>query len=435
MMADLVIVRYCWNLRFQVYHEPPEVDQLKEWLDQISKLAQHFHEARRSLEIRLDETHSRHATTWKSLAQIPSPDDPRREWLQLDHDVAADLINFSTKRYQVLHLAAKLLDRFVGELTERVHPHTAAARMANLSSWIEAGWKYELFAVDDQPVTVGKITSGIFFLLLGILAARLISRILGNRILPRMGFADGASLALQTIGYYGLVTVFSLITLELINIPITVFTFFGGAAAIAIGFGSQNLLNNFLSGLMLLSEQPVRIGDLVEIDGLTGTIERIGARSTRLRTGSNVEFIIPNSKFLENSVTNWTLSNTEIRVRVTVGVAYGSPTHQVISLLRQAVQDVPQALTHRDPIILFTDFGDNALHFEANFWIHLRTEMDGRRAESAVRERIDALFREAEISIAFPQRDVHLDVSQPIELKLPGPSDLLSEHRTHRLAG
>jgi small-conductance mechanosensitive channel len=148
-----------------------------------------------------------------------------------------------------------------------------------------------------------------------------------------------------------------------------------------------------------------------------------------------VEYIIPNSKFLDNSVTNWTLSNTEVRVCVQVGVAYGSPTDRVSKLLRQAVNELPQALAHREPIILFTDFGDNALHFAAHFWIHLRTEMDGYRAESDLRQRIDALFREAGISIAFPQRDVHLDLSQPIELKLPSPRESFAEHLPQRRAG
>ena len=375
------------------------------------------------------------ATTLKQLNEIQAPDDPRRPWLQMNHDVTAQLASVSMLRVQALHLASRTLDRFVSELTETVRPHTTEARLERLWLAVRTCWQYELIAVDDRPVTVGKIITGIVILFIGILFARQLSRILGRRILPRMGIAEGACLALQTIGFYGLVIAFSLFTLELINIPITVFTFLGGAAAIAVGFGSQNILNNFMSSLILLSEQPVRIGDLVEIDGLTGTIQRIGARSTKLRTGSNIEFIIPNSKFLDSSVTNWTLSSTEIRVSVAVGVAYGSPTERVLALLRQAVNDVPQVLKHREPIILFTDFGDNALHFEAHFWIHLRTEMDGRRAESTVRLRIDRLFREAEITIAFPQRDVHLDVSQPIELKFAEGKDSWQSPLSRRRAG
>ena len=122
-------------------------------------------------------------------------------------------------------------------------------------------------------------------------------------------------------------------------------------------FGSQNILNNFISGLIILGEQPIRVGDLVEIEGLHANIEHIGTRSTRVRTGANLEIIVPNSRFLENNVTNWTLSNNEIRVCVTVGVAYGSPVDQVLTLLRQSVEDEPQALNEPQPIVLFNEFG------------------------------------------------------------------------------
>ena len=139
-------------------------------------------------------------------------------------------------------------------------------------------------------------------------------------------------MAVQTIAFYLLVTICGFLTLDMLSIPLTVFTFLGGAAAIAVGFGSQNILNNFISGLIILGEQPIRIGDLVEIDGLHANIEHIGPRSTRVRTGSNLEIIVPNSRFLENNVTNWTLSNNEIRVCVSVGVSYGSPVDQVLKV-------------------------------------------------------------------------------------------------------
>jgi small-conductance mechanosensitive channel len=174
--------------------------------------------------------------------------------------------------------------------------------------------------------------------------------------------------------------------------------------------------------LIILGEQPIRIGDLVEVDGLHANIEHIGPRSTRVRTGSNLEIIIPNSRFLENNVTNWTLSNNEIRVCVKVGVAYGSPVEQVMTLLQQAVDEEPRVLDHPDAIILFDEFADNSLNFEVHFWVRMRTIMEGRRAESEVRKRIDQLFREHDITIAFPQRDVHLDLNRPIEISMADPN-------------
>jgi small-conductance mechanosensitive channel len=200
----------------------------------------------------------------------------------------------------------------------------------------------------------------------------------------------------------------------------------GGAIAIGVGFGSQNVINNFISGLILLAERPVRVGDLVEIDGLQGSIEQIGARSTRLKTGANLEIIVPNSKFLENSVTNWTLSDTRIRTSVAVGVDYGSPTREVARLLQQAAEANPNVLRQPEPLVLFQGFGDNTLNFEVLFWISTRTTTHRLRVESDIRFAIDDVLRAANITIAFPQRDVHLDTSRPLEIRLHTAEDNLS---------
>jgi small-conductance mechanosensitive channel len=233
----------------------------------------------------------------------------------------------------------------------------------------------------------------------------------------------GVTSALQTIAFYTLLVTFSLFSLQLISIPLTVFAFLGGAVAIGVGFGSQNILNNFISGLILLAERPIRVGDLVEIDGLHGNVENIGARSTRVRTGANLEIIVPNSTFLENNVTNLTLSDTRIRTMVSVGVAYGSPTRDVDRLLREAVASRPDIHLEPEPIVLFKEFGDNSLLFEIHFWINARTIMQAQKIESEVRHTIDDLCRQAEITIAFPQRDVHLDTVRPIEVNLRALAD------------
>ena len=195
----------------------------------------------------------------------------------------------------------------------------------------------------------------------------------------------------------------------------------GGAIAIGVGFGSQNILNNFISGLILLAERPVRVGDLVEIQGLQGTIEHIGPRSTRVKTGSNLEMIVPNSQFLESNVTNWTLSDTRIRTVVSVGVGYDSPPQEVVRLLRESALENPHVLKKPDPIILFKDFGDNALVFEAHFWIHMRSLMDGEKVASEFRLTVEERFGNAGIVVAYPQRDIHLDTASPIEVNLRQP--------------
>ena len=314
--------------------------------------------------------------------------------------------------------ANRLLSRFSEELDHAIEPESAEDRLALAGQAFSTFWNYEITSVDDRPVTVSKVVRGTLLLLMGFCFARIFSRLLGKRILPRLGMTQGAAVAFQSIAFYLLLTCFAFVALEVINLPLTVFAFMGGAIAIGVGFGSQNVLNNFISGLILLAERPVRAGDLVDIQGLNGTIEHIGARSTRVKTGSNVEIIVPNSTFLENNVTNWTLSDTRIRTVVRVGVAYGSPVKKVSELLRHAVLAHEDVLDQPEPIILFKDFGDNSLMFEAHFWLHMRTLMQGERVASDIRMEVDQLFADAGITISFPQRDVHLDTLSPIEVNV-----------------
>lgn len=281
-------------------------------------------------------------------------------------------------------------------------------------------WGYKLTTLEGEPITVGKLVVGLVLLVAGFWLSRLLAAIVGRRVLPRLGLNEGAAAAVQSIIYYVLLVTVVLGALRAVNVPLTVFTVLGGALAIGIGFGSQNIVNNFISGLILLAERPIRVGDLVQVGDTYGVVRRIGARSTRIVTSENVDIIVPNSSFLQSNVTNWTLSNDEIRASVEVGVAYGSPTRDVKTLLLRAVEGHGRILTSPGPFVLFTDFGDNSLVFQVHFWIRMRTMMERRTIESDVRFRIDELFREAGVTIAFPQRDVHLNTLSPLEVRIAG---------------
>jgi len=208
------------------------------------------------------------------------------------------------------------------------------------------------------------------------------------------------------------------IALITVKIPLTVFAFLGGALAIGVGFGAQNLINNLVSGIILLFERPIRVGDIVEIDGTRGRVISIGARCPELRCFDGINLLVPNSSFLEKNVTNWTLSDRLLRLSVSLGVAYGSPTQEVSSLIADAVNEHERILKTPEPIILFEDFGGNALTFTAFFWIEISSQMDYRVIASDLRHMLDKRLREAGITIAFPQRDVHLDHPRPIQVEI-----------------
>lgn len=279
-------------------------------------------------------------------------------------------------------------------------------------------WNYELGHLGDTEITIRKIVIGLLIVIIGIFLSRRISRFLGTRLLPGMGLEAPAATVVRTLLFYVLVLVFVFFALNFVDVPLTAFTVLGGALAVGIGFGSQNIVNNFISGIILLIEQPVRVGDLIQIGDLFGNVVRIGARSTHIRTGANVEIMVPNSSFLENNVVNLTLSDDKIRAFVEVGVAYGSPVRDVVKLLKRAASEHGRVLKHPEPLVLFESFGDNSLVFEVHFWIRARAVMDRRTIESDIRSKVDAVFRGSSIEIAFPQRDIHFDADRPLRVQV-----------------
>lgn len=283
-------------------------------------------------------------------------------------------------------------------------------------------WNYPLFHVGDGPeVLVRQLALVLVVLLVGYVLSKLVERMIRRRLAKTDLRADAAFM-LQRIIYYVLLVVLAMMALSLLNVPLTAFAFVSGAVAIGVGFGAQNVVNNFISGWILLFEKPVRIDDFIEVDSYIGTVERIGNRSTRIRRPDGVRLLIPNSKMLEHIVVNWTLIDQKIRTVVRVGVAYGSPTKRVAELIEQAVNEQPETQSEPAPMIILEDFADNAVLFEALFWCQIGGKRELRQIRSAVRFRIEELFAENDIVIAFPQRDVHLDTPTPIRVQMVGES-------------
>jgi small-conductance mechanosensitive channel len=337
-------------------------------------------------------------------------------------------------------LATEQLDRRVlGEIDATLRRVSLKQRFLNAGDRLQRVWDFELWAIDNYSVTVRKLLTATFILIMGVLSAKYLLRVLTRRLFALARLEEGtASVIQKTLTYFAYLFVL-IFALRMVNIPLGAFAFLGGAIAIGVGFGAQNLINNFISGFILMGERPIHIGDLIELEGILGRVEEIGARCTRVRTGENIHILVPNSSFLEKNITNWTLSDRNIRAKVTAGVIYGSPVREVERLLLKAAIENEKTLKNPAPFVLFNDFGDNALIFELYFWVSVRQTTERRMIESSVRFRIDELFREAGIVIAFPQRDVHLDASGPLEFRLvdagpmePGapPKGLLGERDT-----
>lgn len=266
-------------------------------------------------------------------------------------------------------------------------------------------------------ITVGALVSVLLLLVGGYLLSRWAGALVVRR-LSRTKLKPDAVQTIQRIVFYLFLALVSLVALHLLGIPITALAFAMGAIAIGVGFGTQNIINNFISGWILMAERPVRIDDFIEIDNWRGTVERIGNRSTRIRRIDGVHLMVPNSQLLERTVVNWTLVDRAIRSTVRVGVAYGSPIRQVSELILQAVTAQPEVKPEPPPRVIFEDFGDNALVFDAYIWCDLSDDKALFEVRSDIRLRIADLFEAHGIVVAFPQRDVHLDASAPLKVQI-----------------
>lgn len=279
-------------------------------------------------------------------------------------------------------------------------------------------WNFVLISMPGgQTITVGKILAVALLLVVGYLGSRFVGYLFGLKLATTRLRPDVAY-TIQRIAFFTILILVILTALSLLGVPLTAFAFATGAIAIGVGFGAQNIINNFISGWILMAERPIRIDDFIELDQHMGTVERIGTRSTRIRRTDGVHLLVPNSQLLERTVVNWTLIDREIRTTVRVGVEYGSPVRKVADLILEAVNAQPQVKKKPAASVVFDDFGDNALIFETYFWCDVGGEKVLREIRSEIRFRICDSFAQNGIVVAFPQRDVHLDSGEPLEIRL-----------------
>ncbi len=269
---------------------------------------------------------------------------------------------------------------------------------------------YSVITVSEQPISLGDILFIPLLIFIGLLLTKWLIQFISNRLTTKKTDPNVIHL-IQRIVYVLSITIIIISILDFMNVPIAAFAFLSGAIAIGFGFGAQNIINNFISGWILMWERPIRIGDFLEVEDTKGLVEEINTRSTRIKRVDGVHLLIPNSKLLENTVINWTLVDQFVRCSITVGVAYGSPAKKVAELIMQATVEQQEALKDPKPLVTFDDFGDNALMFQVTFWISSQAESGLRVAKSNVRFRLEELFEQHDIVVAYPQRDIHLDGS------------------------
>jgi small-conductance mechanosensitive channel len=280
-----------------------------------------------------------------------------------------------------------------------------------LRDWIWNGFVAVLAAgvsVGAVKIEIGDVVAFALTFWLSFLLARFLTFVLQEDIFPRVRLARGVPYALSSLARYSVLFFGFLLALAAGGFSLDRVAFLAGGLGVGIGFGLQNVVNNFVSGLILLFERPVQVGDSVQLadQSLFGTIRRIGIRASVVRTWDGAEVIVPNGDLVSSVVTNWTLSDRERRLTVFIGVAYGSDPERVLEILREAAASQENILENPAPLALFKGFGDSSLDFELRVWVR---DFDvGLSSRSALMVAISRSLREAEIEIPFPQRDIHV---------------------------
>jgi small-conductance mechanosensitive channel len=243
------------------------------------------------------------------------------------------------------------------------------------------------------------------------LLAALVRFVLEGEVLPRLHLPRGVPFTISTTARYAILLAGFGLAFSAAGISLSRFTLLAGALGVGLGFGLQNIVQNFVSGLILLFERPIQVGDYIDVGTLVGQVKRIGMRSSTIATGEGAEVVVPNADLISKSVVNWTLSDRQRRIEIRVGVAYGTDPEKVIGLLLQAASDHPEALPDPAPAAYFVGFGESSLDFVLQVWV-ARYEQ-AAALQSAVRRAVHRVLTENEIEIPFPQRDLNLRTVTP----------------------
>ena len=324
--------------------------------------------------------------------------------------IVSDIFN----RYESLIPNASFLEqRLNSEANNNLSTLRIAEKVGSFSKETVMGFlNTELWQGEGYSVTVSKLIIASLVFLSSFFLSSWGSKWLKRRMLKRFKASVTAANAVQRITFYILWIAFALIALNIVKIPLTAFAFMGGAMAVGLGFGMQNIFNNLISGFIVIFSRPFKVNDIVEVAGTSGVVEDIGSRSTTIKTWDGLDVVLPNRYFLENSVTNWTGSDLKKREMLKVSVSYDADSREVEKLLLDVVNGHSSVLKNPAPSVFFKNFGDDGLEFEIYYWIELR-KASGVKVSSDMRHHIAALFKREGINIPYPQRDIHIIPEKP----------------------
>ncbi len=411
MLNGLEQERHMWDIRFATAQETLSVVEEREANSKLVATAKQIRGWKEYGLQQLGMVGNHISDVEDRVAEAPSPAQAR---------LLTDRLRLFRHREDLYRRALQRTDSLLGlidnkqaEFATREQGRSVLARMKEWGrgSLVMVGnaWQVELFAAEDtievdgksitgrRSVTIGKIVTALAILIVGYWVAGILARFAERQAIARLQLDPNVANIIRQWALACFFLLLVIVTLMSVKIPITAFAFLGGALAIGVGFGTQNLLKNVISGLLLLLERPLRVGDVIEVDGIRGMVTTIGLRSSTIRDINGVETLIPNSNLLEKNLTNWTYSSFRKRYSLRIAVATGSDARQVKEKLRDLAGEHGQILKEPEPYVLFEDFSEQALVFVLHYWIEISPGIDAATVASDLRFMIERTFAEEKI--------------------------------------
>jgi small-conductance mechanosensitive channel len=293
-------------------------------------------------------------------------------------------------------------------------------KLSDVIEFVEYFMSFKLFEINKTAVTPSSILMFFIFIAVFAMTSRLLQRLLRAQVFSRMSLDKGMQYTLTRITHYLIMIIGAVVAFQFIGIDLTGLAIILGFLSVGIGFGLQNITSNFVAGLILLLERPIKVGDRIMVGNQEGDVVEINMRSTTIRTQNNVAVIVPNSEFVSAKLENWSYGDETVRMDVNVGVSYESDLETVVRSLREVAAEHPEVLKNPAPDVLHIGFGDSALNMRLRVWLG-----DSQRhleVHSELNCAIVRKFQQNRVEIPFPQRDLH--VRSPLPLPITPEAEL-----------
>ncbi|MBQ7268133.1 MAG: mechanosensitive ion channel, partial [Synergistaceae bacterium] len=392
-----------WRKRYKMFHDEASGEEIWSYRESAERRQQELQKQLESIRV-MENVVFKEIETLQAQAKTEGLSGIIHQNLMQAAENRRRMISDVFNRYEnIIPLAIFYQQRLRSEANDNLGAIRLAEKVSDFSKETVMNFlATELWQGDGYSVTVSKLIIAIAVFVSSFFLSTLGSHWIKRRMLGRFKASVTAANAVQRIVFYILWIAFALIALNIVKIPLTAFAFMGGAIALGIGVGMQNIFNNLISGFIVIFSRPFKVNDIIEVAGTQGVVDDIGSRATTIRTWDGLDVVLPNRYFLENGVTNWTKADMRKREVLKVGVSYDADSREVEKILLDIVNEHSQTLKNPAPLVIFRNFGDNALEFEIYYWIELK-KSSGMKVSSDLRHHIAAVFKREGIEIPFPQ--------------------------------